>query len=434
MEELEKIIGYESIKAELIKIKDVLKNSEDYASFGIKPPIGVLLHGKPGVGKTLMAKALAKESGRKVFLCRKDKPASSFINEIKKTFNEAKKAAPSIVFLDDMDKFANADERYPDAEEYVTVQSCIDGIKNKDVFVIATANRINCLPQSLRRAGRFDRVIKVDTPNNRDAKKIIEHYLNKKKMIGDVDLDLITKLMRGKSCATLEAVINEAGIYAVYERSDKIMTEHILRACLHIIYKISADILGPDRIAFDISDTSSDVSKIVYHEAGHATVAEILNPGSVTLVSAYSRDGEQGGFTQCSEPNNAALYETHSNNIYNSLAGKAAIEYKFGISDIGANNDIYEAYSNIRDNITDDCLMGLQLYANRYDSEFAKQTQESVAKAELERYYLKTKKIIIDNKELFENIAKELAAKGVLTSNDIERIKQNYNNAKVNVA
>ena len=103
-------------------------------------------------------------------------------DKMEKFFEKAKKLAPIIVLLDDMDKFANGDERHPDAEEYVTVQSCIDEAKGKEVFVLATVNNMRCLPRSLHRAGRFDRVIEIDTPRGKDALAIIAHYLKSKKV------------------------------------------------------------------------------------------------------------------------------------------------------------------------------------------------------------------------------------------------------------
>lgn len=157
MSAFDKIIGYSAIKKELRQISDTLKNKDVYAGLGVSAPKGLLLYGEPGVGKSLMASAIIEESGRKVFTCRKDKPNGDFVKEIKATFDKAAENAPSIVYLDDMDKFTNGDERHPDAEEYVTVQSCIDEVKGKQVFVLATANNIRCLPHSLRRAGRFDR-------------------------------------------------------------------------------------------------------------------------------------------------------------------------------------------------------------------------------------------------------------------------------------
>lgn len=129
MSAFDKIIGYSAIKKELRQISDTLKNKDVYAGLGVSAPKGLLLYGEPGVGKSLMASAIIEESGRKVFTCRKDKPNGAFVKEIKATFDKAAENAPSIVYLDDMDKFTNGDERHPDAEEYVTVQSCIDEVK-----------------------------------------------------------------------------------------------------------------------------------------------------------------------------------------------------------------------------------------------------------------------------------------------------------------
>ena len=207
MKEFEKIIGYEAIKQELIQISDVLANNEAYKKLGVTSPRGLLLHGDPGVGKTLMSSAVIAASGRKAFICRKDKPNGDFVKAIKKTFADAKAAAPSIVFLDDMDKFTNGDDRHPDAEEYVTVQSCIDDIKGKEVFILATANSLRALPRSLLRAGRFDRVIEVDNPRGDDAVKIVDHYIKKKEFVGDIDATVVARIMDGHSCAELETVI-----------------------------------------------------------------------------------------------------------------------------------------------------------------------------------------------------------------------------------
>ena len=167
MNAFDKIIGYSSLKKELMQISDTLKNRQFYDKLGVSAPRGLLLHGEPGVGKSLMASAIIEDSGRPVFCCRKDEPNGDFVKKIKATFDKAMESAPSIVFLDDMDKFANGDKSHPDAEEYVTVQSCIDEAKGKEVFVLATANDIDCLPDSLCRPGRFDRTIEVEVPRER---------------------------------------------------------------------------------------------------------------------------------------------------------------------------------------------------------------------------------------------------------------------------
>ena len=187
--EFEPVIGYKSIKNEMIKICDIMRNSEFYYKLGVSVPNGLLLSGEPGLGKTLMANCFIKASGRKAFTCRKDKPDGDFVKHIKSTFDEAVKNTPSIVFLDDMDKFsANGDEYHRNSEEFVTVQSCIDDAKNKDVFVLATINDEDAIPESLLRAGRFDNRITVVSPKGEDAEKIVEHYIKRKNFVSDVDV------------------------------------------------------------------------------------------------------------------------------------------------------------------------------------------------------------------------------------------------------
>ena len=240
MSEFDKIIGYSAVKRELKQIADTLKNREVYAKLGVSSPRGLLLYGEPGVGKSLMASAVIEESGRKAFVCRKDQPNGDFVKVIKATFEKAVENAPSIVLLDDMDKFANGDEHHPDAEEYVTVQSCIDEAKDKEVFVLATVNNMRCLPRSLHRAGRFDRVIEIDTPRGQDALAIISHYLKSKKVINSVDAKTIARIMDGRSCAELETVINEAGLYAGYERAEFITMDHFMEALMRTVVLTSA--------------------------------------------------------------------------------------------------------------------------------------------------------------------------------------------------
>ena len=238
MSAFEKVIGYSSEKKELLRIADILRNPGKYAKLGVSVPRGLLLHGVPGVGKTLMATALMEESGRTVYTIRKNQPDGDFVRMIRKAFDDAAENAPSIVFLDDMDKFANEDERHPDTEEYVTVQSCIDEMKGKDVFVLATANSIRALPRSLCRAGRFDRVIKITAPRGEDAKKIIEYYLSKKAYVKDIDMDSLARILDGSSCAQLETILNEAGMIAGYKHEEAITMEHIMEVCLPIVYDV----------------------------------------------------------------------------------------------------------------------------------------------------------------------------------------------------
>ena len=434
MKEFETIIGYDAIKKELIQISDVLKNNEAYKKLGVTAPRGLMLYGEPGVGKTLMAETLMEASGRKAFVCRKDKPNGDFVKAIKNTFKEAKEAAPSIVFLDDMDKFANGDACHPDQEEYVTVQSCIDGIKNKDVFVLATANDIDVLPESLLRAGRFDRVIEVCNPRGKDAEKIMDHYIKSKKCVGDVDAAFLARIMDGHSCAELETVINEAGLLAGYERADVITTDHIIRACLHTVYNIPNEVINAEPLNVDINDASLEATRVIWHEAGHATIAEALEPGSVTLVTGYSRREGSGGFTTRYDSGYNGLIENRLADICISLAGKAAIEQKFGITDIGVSRDLDRAFISVKSLIGSCCTNGFNLHSAGYDDTAERKTKlEQAAAAEIERIYRKTKEILAQNNDLLCGIANALCEKSYLTAVDLERIKKNCRIVKVSL-
>ena len=146
----DKVIGYENIKLELRQIVDMLKNPDRYAALGAEIPKGVLLYGNPGMGKTMMATALMNEAGVKTITVRRTKKDGEIVDDIVNAFAFAKANAPAIILLDDMDKFANEDEVHRDAEEYVTVQTCIDELQTENVLVMATVNNIRKLPGSLR--------------------------------------------------------------------------------------------------------------------------------------------------------------------------------------------------------------------------------------------------------------------------------------------
>lgn len=426
MNAFDKIIGYASIKNELRQISDTLKSRESYDKLGVSAPRGLLLYGEPGVGKSLMASAVIEDSGRRVFCCRKDSPDGLFVNKIKETFEEAMRNAPSIVFLDDMDKFANSDEGHPDTDEYVTVQSCIDEAKRKQVFVLATANNIRTLPRSLRRAGRFDRMIEVEAPRGQDAVNIIAHYLKSKHFTDEADPKMIARIMDVRSCAELETVINEAGLYAGCERMETITMEHFMKACLRLIFHVSPDVetgLKSSDISF-LSDPNSVMAQLVYHEAGHAVISEALCPESVTLTFVRNRSGDHEGFTSYwNDESKAPLYWQKSR-IISTLGGVAALDQKYGISDTGDKWDIDQAFDMTRNLVVNTCINGLYLHQSRFEnSQQSLYEQERVVSAEIEKYYRKAKEVLSLNQDFFEKIAASLAQRKLLTMADIQKIK-----------
>lgn len=415
MSEFDKIIGYKDVKTELIRLCDVIKNADKYKALGVTFIGGLLLDGDPGVGKTLMANCFIKESGRKAFVCRKNKPDGEFVNETKNVFTEAAENAPSIILLDDMDKFANEDNFHRNAEEYVTVQSCIDEIKGKDVFVLATTNGTDNLPRSLLRAGRFDTVISVDAPEGEDAVEIVRYYLSKKKVVAEINAEDVARLLNGKSCATLETVINMAGQYAGFENREMIDMGDIIRASLRVIYS------APESTA---PHNPLILKKTAYHEAGHAVVSEVLEPGSVDLVSVRKNTGSVGGFTAYHCPDDYWISKTHmENRVIAILAGKAATEIFFGEVDIGANDDLHRAFNIVQRFADNYCSYGFGYWESRDTSPDRLLRREDRVTADMETYYARAKKTLIENKSFLDLLAKRLQEKDTLVSSEIQEIK-----------
>jgi len=416
MSEFDKIIGYKDVKTELIRLCDVIKNSEKYKALGVAPIGGLLLDGEPGVGKTLMADCFIKASGRKSFVCRKNKPDGEFVNEIKNVFNEAAENEPSIILLDDMDKYANEDDHHRNAEEYVTVQSCIDEIKGKDVFVLATTNGTNNLPKSLLRAGRFDVIITVDTPQGEDAVEIVKYYLSQKKAVAEINAEDVARLLSGRSCAALETVINTAGQYAGYANKEMIDNDDVIRACLRVIYNAPESTAPHNPVILE---------RTAYHEAGHAVVAEILEPNSVDLVSVRKNTGTVGGFTAYHNPDDYWASKIYmENRVIALLAGKAASEIVFGEVDTGANNDLHRAFDIVQRFADNYCSYGFGYWEERDSSPNRLSRREDRISADMEMYYARARKILIDNRDFLERLAKRLQEKDTIVASEIKEIKE----------
>ena len=415
MSELDKIIGYADIKDELIRFCDVLKNFKEYKRMGVEIPSGILLYGEPGIGKTILAKSFIKESKIKSFTIRKDKHSREFVNHIRNTFDKAKKEECAIVFLDDIDKFANEDDFHKDAEEYVVVQSCIDDCKGSNVFVLATANNIYCLPNSLMRAGRFDKVIQMTCPGGDDAKKIIKHFLSKKRVLGDIDIDDISSFLAGHSCAELEMVINEAGIYAVFDKRAKIEQRDIIKACMRLIFDASESVEYID---------SNILKKVAVHESGHAVISEILEPGSVNLVSICGYSNNSGGITSVRKPDDYNFnVVAQENEVVRSLGGKAATEMIYGTFDLGCIDDLQRALDLVTTFVDNYCAYGFDAFEGCNPSQYLLESKDRKVAKEMDRYYRKSKQIIAENRGFFDAMGQELLKEKTVTKKEIRRIR-----------
>lgn len=420
------IIGYESVKRKLELTADVLANPLFYDPLGTKPPRAMLLYGKPGVGKTLMARCLIEASGRETVICRKNEPNSKFVSVIKEKFRQAAACAPSVLLLDDVDKFANEDEHHRDAEEYVTIQSCIDELAHNDiqVFVLATANDIHCLPHSLVRSGRLGNKIHISNPTNKDAEAILSHYLSRKKVVDDIDSAFLARIMSGHSCAELEEVVNIAGILAGFDRSDTITQDHFIRAVLQSVFHV------PDPSGSEPATGLQEKREREYtafHEAGHVVISEVLDPGSVTLVSIHGTpNGRTDGFTITYNSPNANIMRVQERTVLTSLGSKAALEQRFGIACCGVEADLANAFDVVKDLMGDVCTCGFNLYSyGNHNSEDLSTRIEQATVVEIEHYYRKAKEILSTNAEFLDTVAAQLLEKGLLTMFEIAELEKN---------
>ena len=411
----EKIYGYDHIKKELNVIIDILNNTEKYQSTGAKLPAGVLLHGAPGLGKTLFANEFINAlTNRKVYIIRKNKPDGEFVNYLNDTITDAIKCAPAIVFFDDMDKFANDDERHRNSEEFVTIQSLIDDAKDKNVFFIATTNDIRNIPASLLRDGRFDYMYYLNSPEVGDSAKIIEHYLEGKNIASDIDYTEVAKLLQGESCATLEKVINEATIATTYNNKSVIERNDIINAILRVVYD------GPE-----IDEKNEYAQNLaIYHEAGHALVAEMLDKGSVDLVSVGNYFSNKGGITAISNPDNYwNNLSSMENRVRVLLAGKAATELYLKTTDLGVSSDLERAQRLI--------TRIIEVYAENnfnYWAVAGKRSEQKLVQFEndaaqkFESFYFDTKKILLEHRDEYLKIVDLLKNKKLITQKELQPI------------
>lgn len=418
MSAFDKIIGYDSIKNELFQICDMIQNKEKYTKIGASLPKGVILSGYPGLGKTMLSKAFIEQSGISSYTLRRNKGNGDFIEEITDVFEKAKENAPCIVFLDDMDKFANEDRHHCDAEEYVAVQAGIDYVADKEVFVIATVNDMEKLPKSLIRSGRFDRIIEIESPDEEDAAKIIEYYLSNKKVSTSINFEDLAKMISYSSCAELETILNEAAISAAYKGKECVEMSDLVSAVLREQYS------SPDETY--ITSDDDETRSIAIHEAGHLVCSEVLCPGSVGLATIRpSMRGGKGGFIhRCKDLKRRPYY------ILVSLASKAAVElYYADHVASGCYRDLNNAVIGIREGLGESGTAGfetLDLVAGdfRHHSESFLSRHEAVTQALLEQYFMKARDIIIKNRDFLELVADELVKKGTLLYSDIKRIKE----------
>ena len=350
------VAGVDEEKEELEEIVEFLKNPKKFTDMGARIPKGVLLVGQPGTGKTLLAKAVAGEAGVPFFIISGSDFVEMFVgvgaSRVRDLFDEAKKKAPCIIFIDEIDAVGRQrgaglggghDEREQTLNQLLVE---MDGFSaNEGVIVLAATNRPDVLDKALLRPGRFDRQIVVSSPDVKAREQILEVHSRKKKLAIDVDLKTIAKNTSGFSGADLENVLNEAALLAARRNLREIGMREIEDAMVKVT-------MGPEKRTRVRSDKEQKL--VAYHEAGHAVVSRFLpTQDPVHQISIVPR-GMAGGYTMYRPTEDKSFMSRTEmiENIVSLLGGRVAERLILNDISTGASNDIERATKIARAMVT----------------------------------------------------------------------------------
>ena len=339
------VAGNEAAKQDLTEIVDFLKSPKKYEKLGAKIPRGVLLAGDPGTGKTLMARAVAGEASVPFFSISGSEFAEMFVgvgaSRVRDLFGKAKKNAPSIIFIDEIDAVAHKRDARGGAgrEDEQTLNQILvemDGFDNDSgVIVIAATNRVDMLDKALLRPGRFDRHVNVTLPERKDRLEILKVHFKGKPIEADVDLESLAKKTAGSSGADLANIANEAAITAAREGHKAISNKDLTEAFERVA-------IGPERKSKVMNEKERKIT--AYHEAGHAVVGHVLpDSDPVHKVTIIPR-GQTGGVTWFLPPEDRSyknIYEL-KDILARAMGGRVAEKLIFGADAIttGASSDL----------------------------------------------------------------------------------------------
>jgi len=445
------VAGLHEAKQELQEVVDFLKNPKKFLDIGAKIPRGVLLMGQPGTGKTLLARAVAGESNVPFFSLSASEFVEMFVGvgaaRTRDAFATAKKSAPSILFIDEIDAVGRQrgaglggghDEREQTLNQILVE---LDGFeRDTRVIVLAATNRPDILDPALLRPGRFDRRVVLDMPDINDREEILKIHAKDKPLASGVDLRKAAVRTPGFSGAELANLVNEAAILAAREDRKEIVQTDFYSALEKVL-------LGPERRSRSISKKEREIT--AYHEAGHALVAASLqNADPIHKVSIISR-GFAGGYT-LKLPTEEARLRTRSQfltDLATMLGGYAAEELIFGEMSTGASSDLKQASDLARKLVTkygmsnlgpvtfgdtqELIFLGREIATEKnYSEKLAAKIDEEVRKF-IGRAYDAAKKVISSQKKALKAIADTLLQKEVLEQEEFENLLRPFKLRKV---
>jgi cell division protease FtsH len=353
------VAGNEAAKQDLSEVVDFLKNPKKYEKVGAKIPRGVLLAGEPGTGKTLMARAVAGEAGVPFFSISGSEFAEMFVgvgaSRVRDLFAKAKKNAPSIIFIDEIDAVAHKRDARGGAgrEDEQTLNQILvemDGFDNESgVIVIAATNRVDMLDKALLRPGRFDRHVNVTLPERKDRIEILKVHFKNKPVASNVDLDALAAKTAGSSGADLANIANEAAIGAARNNRKEITNADVTEAFERVA-------IGPERKSKVMNDQERKIT--AYHEAGHAIVGHVLpDSDPVHKVTIIPR-GRTGGVTWFLPPEDRSYKNVYElkDVLARAMGGRVAERLILGDDGIttGASSDLQHVAELAREMVSEE--------------------------------------------------------------------------------
>lgn len=441
------VAGQEEAEESLVEIVDYLKNPKKYTDIGAKCPKGALLVGPPGTGKTLLARAVAGESHVPFFSIAGSEFVEMFVGrgaaKVRELFDEAKKNAPCIIFIDEIDTIGKKrdsagisgnDEREQTLNQLLTEMDGFDG--NIGIVMLAATNRPEILDPALLRPGRFDRQIRVELPTLKDRIEILKVHARSYKMEDDIDYSLIARSTAGASGAQLANILNEAALRAVRMGHDKVRQEDIQESIEVVIAgaQRKQDILSPE-----------EKKRVAYHEIGHALVAA-LQTGSepVEKITIIPRTSGALGYTMQVPKDEKNLYtrEDLINHITTLCGGRAAEEVIFNEVSTGAANDIEKATETARSMITqygmadEFGMVKFQDSGSRYMGDNGNMNCSEETRKEIDDLMVKivksaqenARQLIADNRDAMKELSEFLLEEETITGKQFMEILSKYKN------
>ena len=451
------VAGVEGAKLELTEVVDFLKSPDRFTAVGAKIPKGVLLVGPPGTGKTLLAKAVAGEAGVPFFSISGSEFVEMFVgvgaSRVRDLFEQAKKNAPCIVFIDEIDAVGRQrgagmgggnDEREQTLNQLLTEMDGFEG--NSGIIIVAATNRPDVLDSALMRPGRFDRQVTVDRPDYAGRLQILNVHAKDKTLSKDVDLDKVARRTPGFTGADLANLLNEAAILAARKDLDTVSNEEVGDA----IERVMA---GPEKKDRVISDKKKEL--VAYHEAGHALVGALMpDYDPVAKVSIIPR-GQAGGltfFTPSEERMESGLYSRSylQNQMAVALGGRVAEEIVYGEEEVttGASNDLQQVANVARQMITKfgmsdkigpvalgqsqgGMFLGRDMSSTRDFSEDTAATIDVEVSELVDTAYKRATKVLSENRSVLDEMATMLIERETIDTEDIQDL---LNRSEVKVA